>query len=238
MQARSSPGRWQRRLAVVIFVIGLVLILRLSARVAGEVVLQTPAEPTTATATATVAVASATAVPRNPTTAALAAPLPAPTVVPLEMVRKQYRVLLLLEASSVTMQELAARDAVAALSDPQTTALLHDIEQTLDTTARELFATLPAPALAATWAEAQRVTPLVEDLLWQWMDGEIASTEVAGRLAPLQQRLDQLMIAAAADLAVAYGGDAGEWRQERERAIAAARARIGEQGTDDTTVRP
>ncbi|MFO7169891.1 MAG: hypothetical protein DIU80_017860 [Chloroflexota bacterium] len=159
---------------------------------------------------------------------------PAPTAVPTaparpafdEQTRQGYMTLVLLQGSVVTAEDLATRVQSGELDGFGALGQMIAVGVLLKAVDEALAEDAPAAALETAWEEARTIAPDVGALMARWSDQELSAAEIPAELAPITERVEQMLATAERDLSAVYAVDAAELRQLREEAMAGLREQL------------
>lgn len=181
----------------------------------------------------------------EPTAEPTVAPTAEPTAVPAgepsvsmdlpEKVEEGYGMLVMLEASAILVEDLAAQIASGEADDERTMGTVLMLGFMLGMADEVLAEPAPDPALEEAWEEARIALPLLNEALGDWTDGEGESGEIADAIAPVHEQIGVALTAAEEALAAAYGGSAEELAALRAWAIDEMLAELAESGGSGTT---
>jgi hypothetical protein len=165
-----------------------------------------------------------------PTPPAAPAPQEEPTTVPRpvfdERTRQGYMTLVLLQGTVVAAEDLAVRAQSGEIEGFSALGQMIGVGALLKSVDEALAEEAPAAALETAWADARAIVPDVGFLMARWSDQELQAADIPAELAPITERIEQMLARAEDDLSGAYAVEATELRRLREEAMADLRERL------------
>jgi hypothetical protein len=192
----------------------------------GKAPTETTPEPTSTQPRATVVIAKAqataiaeppvtnTAVPTvtlEPTNTAIptATPVPSPTPtvdpVVLDDLQRGYVVLVMLEATTGALEELATQIQAGTIEGMDATGSLIALAAMIGAVKEVIDADAPTRELSPAWAEAREALAIATEVVSKWFDKVITSAEVPDMLAPAREHVSVALVVAEKLMKDEYG---------------------------------